>query len=187
MTERFIRKNRKGVLHFLELNVREFRAAFRRDLCAKMAVRELRRHCDAHPAKLIAYVVMPTHLHLLINPRDGDAVRFVKGYKAAVTRAYEKMAEVQQWQGIHAWLTQTSDGHPQLWQDGKHDFHLWSERLIWQKMDYIHNNPIRSGLVQRANEYPYSSFTARYGAGEALIPVDMEFWWDELDLEDTGD
>jgi REP element-mobilizing transposase RayT len=188
MGKRFIRKNRKGVLHFIELNVREQRPAFRHDLFARMALLELRRRCDEHPAKLIAYVVMPTHLHLIVNPRDGNAVRFIRDYKAAVTITYDMIAETQRWQAIRAWLTNTFDGHRQLWQDGKHDFHLWGNRLIWQKIDYIHNNPISAGLVRRANEYPYSSFTARYGTpGEVIVPIDKEFWWEDDDFEDEGD
>ena len=74
MTKRLIRKNRKGVLHFIDLNVRDFRPAFRQDLFARVALLELRKLCDLHPAKLNAYVVMPTHSHFIINPtRRGDS------------------------------------------------------------------------------------------------------------------
>lgn len=185
--ERFIRKNRKGVIHFFELNVRDFRPIFTEDCFARLVIHEFRRFCDSHPAKLIAYVVMPTHMHGMINPRDGDAIRFLKNFKAAVTIAVDNLANNQNRQDIRDWLAHTSDGHRQLWQDGKHDFFLWSERLIYQKMDYIHNNPLKAGLAQHANEYPYSSFNARYGTpGEVIIPVDMEFWWEDLDLEDSG-
>jgi len=186
--KRMIRKNRKGVLHFLEFNVRDFHPVFRTDLFARMALQELRRVCNEHPAKLIAYVVMPTHSHIIINPRDGNAVRFCQTYKAAVTLGFDKIAEARHWEAARAWLADTSDGHRQLWQDGKHDFHLWNPRLIWQKIDYIHNNPQRANLVRRPNEYPYSSFNARYGTpGEVIIPIDDEFWWEDLDLEDTRD
>lgn len=180
MTKRFNRKNREGVLHFIEFNVREFRQVFQYDFFARMALIELRRQCDLHPAKLNAYVVMPTHEHIIINPRDGDAIRFAKNYKAAVTLAFDKIAEERHWQATRDWLANTSDGHRQLWQDGKYDFHLWSDRLIWQKIDYIHNNPVKAGLVRHPNEYPYSSFNARYGTpGEVIVPIDMEFWWED--------
>jgi REP element-mobilizing transposase RayT len=186
MAIRFIRKNRKAVLHFIELNVRDHRPAFGVDAYARMALQLLRQHCDRHPAKLAAYVMMPTHAHLLINPRDGDAIRFVKDYKAAVTVAYDKLAERLGHQAARAWLTLTSDGARQLWQDGKHDFHVWSDRLIWQKIDYIHNNPIKAGLVKTASDYLYSSFNARYNTGDSIIPIDPDFWWHDLDLADDG-
>ena len=183
--KRLIRNNKQGVLHFLELNVRDGRAAFRSDLCARLAVSLLRQYCDRHPAKLAAYVVMPTHIHSIINPHDGDAIRFVRDYKAAMTLAIDKLAEEYQWEATRAWLRQTSDGHRQFWQDGKYDLHVWSDRLIWQKIDYIHNNPLKAGLVRRANEYPYSSFNAWYGTpGEVLVPIDKEFWWEDMELVD---
>ena len=122
---------------------------------------------------------MPTHMHAMINPRDGDAIRFVQDYKALLTTAYDKLAESLRWEAARAWLCRTSDGHRQLWQDGKHDFHCWSDRIIWQKIDYIHNNPVKAGLVQRASDYRYSSFNAWYGTGEVLAPVDKIFWWED--------
>ena len=44
--------------------------------------------------------------------------------------------------------------------------------------------------MQSADEYLYSSFNARYGKPEeAIVPIDLEFWWedDEFEIEDSGD
>ncbi len=183
-----IRQNAQGVLHYLEFNVREKRPAFRSDLCARLALQVLGECCNTHPAKLPAYVVMPTHLHCVLNPRDGDAVRFTRDFKAALTLAYDRLAEAQGWTAARAWLCATADGHRQLWQDGKYDFFLWSERLIWQKIDYIHHNPVRAKLVNRASEYPYSSFRAWYDVpGEVILPIDRDFWWEDLTPDEIHD
>ncbi len=49
--------------------------------------------------------------------------------------------------------------------------------MIWQKINYIHNNPFRAGLVQHADEYPYSSFSAMYPCGrEPIVPIDKDRW-----------
>jgi hypothetical protein len=34
---------------------------------------------------------------------------------------------------------------------------LWSNRVIWEKINYVHNNPVEAGLVYRAQDYVYSS------------------------------
>jgi len=74
------------------------------------------------------------------------------------------------------------DGHRQLWQDGKHDLFLYSDWMIWQKINYIHNNPIKRGLVERAIDYPYSSFAACYDVpARPIVSVDEE-WWEDLPL-----
>ena len=179
--KRFNRLNRVAVLHFLTIHVREGKQAFQREAYARAALAELHAACLAHPAKLVAYVVMPTHMHCVINPRDGDAIHFTGRYKSAVTLAVHAIAEAAGQQSVLNWLAQTPNGHRQLWQDGKYDFFLYSERLIWQKIDYIHNNPIRAGLVQRADEYPYSSFNAWYPSEKPyILPIDKNFWWEDL-------
>jgi len=183
MAKRFDRHGRQGVLHYLTINVRDRRQAFRSDAFARAAAIALRRHCDEHPAKLIAYVIMPDHLHCIVNPRDGDITRWLAQFKPAVTLRVQEIAEAMRLSRILDWL-RTAQGTSSLWQDGKHNFHLYSERLIWQKIHYIHTNPIARGLAPTAAAYPYSSFRAMYAEeGEILIPIDCPFWWeDELEL-----
>ncbi len=180
MTTRFNRRDREGVLHFVTLRVREGRRAFSRDAYARAVLNQLRRQCDEFPARLIAYVAMPTHLHCIVNPRGGRLNHFLGQYKAGCTLDLCRLAEEAGDLRVLDWLYQTPDHHAQLFQDGKHSFHLYSDRLIWQKINYIHNNPTRSGLVTRANEYPYSGFCAMYPAdGESVVPLDAGFWWED--------
>lgn len=177
--KRFNYPDRPAVLHYITINIRDKRKAFVRDAFARVALELLREYCDRHPAKLHAYVVMSDHLHFVFNPRDGKCTRFLRQYKPAVTQAIADMAETLALHRITDWLRKP-DGTLQLWQEGRHSFPLYSDRLIWQKIDYIHNNPIRSGLVQKASDYPYSSFRAMYdGFGEPIVPIDRDFWWEE--------
>jgi len=49
--------------------------------------------------------------------------------------------------------------------------------MIWQKINYIHANPVRAGLVSSAKDYKWSSFRAfHYGSGEPLA-IDQDWWW----------
>lgn len=183
MGQRLNRGNRSRVLHYITLNVREKRRPFQRDLYARLVLEELGEHCRRHPAKLIAYVVMPTHLHAILNPRDGDIIHFLQQYKAGVTTAVYHLAQATNHLAATTWLTATPDGHAQLWQDGRHNLHLYSEWMIWQKINYIHNNPAKNGLVQHADEYLYSSFNAMYHPEkETLLPIDRDWWWTDLPI-----
>ena len=49
--------------------------------------------------------------------------------------------------------------------------------LIWQKIDYIHNNPVKAFLVKSAADYRWSSFRAFYFQSGEPLPVDKEWWW----------
>jgi REP element-mobilizing transposase RayT len=183
MAQRFDRHNKQGVLHCITINVRDRVQAFRGESFARAAAEILHLQCLEHPAKLIAYVIMPEHIHAILNPRDGDILRFLAQFKPAVTMRIAEIAGAMQNQRILDWL-RMPDGRLHLWQDGKHNFHLYSERLIWQKINYIHTNPIARKLVKTAVEYPYSSFRAMYQLDEEIIvPIDREYWWNELLVE----
>jgi len=182
MNQRFNCPDRIGVLHYVTINIRQHRRIFDHDELARHALTLLRKACDNYPAKLVAYVVMPTHLHFIANPHDGKASAFVQKYKPSVTLMVHTVAREMDWKDILRWLL-IPDRREHLWQEGKHDFHLWSEKLIWQKIDYIHNNPIRWGLVDYVDQYPYSSYHAWYESNmEPIVPIDKDFWWEDLPM-----
>jgi len=48
--------------------------------------------------------------------------------------------------------------------------------MIWQKINYIHANPVKAALVPSAKDYYWSSFPAFYSGSEKLLKVDQEWW-----------
>jgi len=46
-----------------------------------------------------------------------------------------------------------------------------------QKINYIHANPVKAGLVASAKDYRWSSFRAFYSGSGELLPVDQDWWW----------
>jgi REP-associated tyrosine transposase len=51
--------------------------------------------------------------------------------------------------------------------------------MIKQKINYIHANPVKAGLVKTARDYPWSSFRSYYGLGDEPLKVDREWCWPE--------
>ena len=51
--------------------------------------------------------------------------------------------------------------------------------MIWQKINYIHNNPVKAGLVKSAKDYDWSSFRSFYRQDDEPLGVDLEWWWPE--------
>ncbi len=51
--------------------------------------------------------------------------------------------------------------------------------MIWQKINYIHANPVRGGLVKSARDYPWSSFRSFYSLGDEPLAVDHDWWWSD--------
>ncbi|HKP37046.1 MAG TPA: transposase, partial [Pyrinomonadaceae bacterium] len=111
------------------------------------------------PAKLIAYVLMPDHFHLISNPRDGRIREFIGALKSV------SAIRIVQTSPDFTFKTD-SEGH-HVWQESFKATPLWSNWMIWQKINYIHANPVKAGLVKSAKDYPWSSFDSFCSRGEA--------------------
>jgi putative transposase len=108
---------------------------------------------------LFAYVIMPDHMHLLTDCQktSADVLRCVKGITARRVIDYLKehdykssLAKLrhQEWKRKHSYS---------LWQQEKNVFSIFSEAVLMQKVNYIHLNPVRAELVNRAFDYRWSS------------------------------
>ena len=113
--------------------------------CAE-AVVENWRHFDETRYCLHAWVVMPNHVHVLIAPLPGAAIGEI----------------VQSWKSYTAKKILShcvTDTFPQnhVWQPDCYDRFMRNERHYTATVDYIHQNPVKAGLVARAEDWPWSS------------------------------
>src|SRR5437667_4145497 len=108
---------------------------------------------------LFAYVIMPDHLHLLTDcPKtSADVLRCVKGITARRVIDYLKEHDYQsslaklrhsEWKRKHS---------HSLWQQEKNVLSIFSEGMFMQKVNYIHQNPVRAEMVERPVDYRWSS------------------------------
>ncbi len=62
----------------------------------------------------------------------------------------------------------------QIWQEGYHPQQIFNDEILFQKIEYIHNNPVKRGFVIKAGDWKYSS--ARNFAGDkSIIELDSLF------------
>ena len=101
---------------------------------------------------LFAYVIMPDHLHLMTDQPNtsADVLRCIKGITGRRVIDYLKeknfqssLAKLQhaEWKRKHNYS---------LWQKEKNVLSVFSEAVFMQKVNYIHLNPVRAGMVERA-------------------------------------
>jgi hypothetical protein len=65
----------------------------------------------------------------------------------------------------------------QIWTHENHAEHIFSQKFIEQKVHYIHNNPVRNGIVVNPEDYLYSS-ARNYAGLESIIDViEIDFKW----------
>jgi REP-associated tyrosine transposase len=131
---------------------------------------------------LFAYVVMLDHLHLLTSrpSTNSDLLRVLKGLTAR--RVIDHLKENNYASSLKKLehCVQERNYKYSLWQTEKNVFPIYSEKLFMQKLNYIHQNPVRAGLVERAIDYRWSS--ARIWAGcpletePLLVDKDLIHW-----------
>jgi len=171
MARKWSNLNLPGALHFITGNFLNRLPVFLEAECCSVFVDRLRILNQQWPAKLIAYVLMPDHFHLISNPRDGRIVEFCRDLKS--TTAKEMVRRTQR-----AKFHKTSEGH-HVWQESFKAMPLWSDWMISQKIAYIHGNPVKARLVESAADHYWSSFRSFHGLGDEPLAVDHEWWWQD--------
>ena len=120
-----------------------------------------------------AYVIMPTHAHVLIWPRrpEYDIAAICSGIKNVMSKRYRKHLEDAS-PDRHSNLLVHSRGKSVFcfWQPGGgFDRNLWNAKAIHESIKYIEANPVRKGLVAKPEEWEWSSAHARKSS-KGLIP-----------------
>ncbi|MHB8411680.1 MAG: REP-associated tyrosine transposase [Candidatus Acidiferrales bacterium] len=107
---------------------------------------------------LLAYCLMPTHLHLLLIPPEsdtmGNAMREIK------IRSSKQLSAMR-------------GRHGKLWQARSFDRIMRNRKELSETIDYIHQNPVKDGLAKAPGDWKWSSWTAWQKCGDAVIPIDI--------------
>jgi putative transposase len=178
-----------GGLHFITCSCYQRWQLLRTTECRDLLVEILERMRQRYRFAVVGYVVMPEHFHLLISePEIGTPSTVMQAIKLGFVRRmfpYSLFGEIG---GPESEPTSRAKGaremgHPgvsnHVWQRRFYDFNLWSQRKEVEKLRYMHRNPVERGLVERPEEWKWSSFRA-YACGE-VGPVRVADWslWKE--------
>jgi len=154
-------------LHFLTFSCYRRRANFATAESRAGFESSLERIRQAYGLCVYGYVVMPEHVHLLVDePERGGLAQVLQSLKQSVARTLALRAPDSFWQARY------------------YDFNVWSERKFVEKLRYIHRNPVLRGLVERPEDWRWSSFS-HYQTGEQGR-VEIESQWTSRRRERVG-
>ena len=159
--------------HVLQRGVRK-EPLFHEDRDFLVYIRVLLKATLKHQTKIIAYALMTNHVHLVVVPESEDSISSSlhdahTDYSTYFNAKYTFVG--------HAW-----QGRPRM-------FPMQS-RYMWNAIRYVERNPVRAGMVQRAEDYLWSSAAAHCGRREDIL-LNTDFlpqgvvtdWSDWLSLE----
>ncbi len=129
-------------------------------------------------AFLYAYVIMPSHLHAIVKAPEGKNIaNLMRDFKRFTSREIRKVlssnnvAHTGNKPKYFHEMAQNGKGNKYiLWKRGYHPQALLSKNIAIEKINYIHHNPQKSGLVESDTDWPYSSARFYY-LGLAVFPA----------------
>jgi putative transposase len=152
--------------HFLTCSVVDWIPVFSRPEAAQIVLDSWRFLQSAERLTLFGYVVMENHLHFVAAA--ADLAKEVKDFKSFTARKVidffhtrgdaEMLARLEWHKAQHK-----VQSRYQLWQEGSHPQQITTDEMMVQKLEYIHNNPVKRGYVDVPEHWRYSS--ARNYAG----------------------
>lgn len=167
--------------YFITTTVMNFARVFSLGECYYGILRDsLKYVLQEHHAKLLAYVFMPSHIHLLIDMPEGESISdLMRDFKKFTSTKVRQRLEIDGHMGWIEELRRNAAGRThifKLWMDRFDDVGIWSERVFRIKMEYIHDNPVRAGLVHQQEDWPYSSARNYLVNDFSFLEVYMDWW-----------
>lgn len=127
------------------------------------------RYCQQHKGfQVHAFVIMTNHIHLIASCAEPYKLEdIMRDWKAHTARQIlEHLHNKSRLESRRDWLLylfeyfavgKKNKQNYQIWQHDNHPIVLYSEQVIAQKLDYIHLNPVKAGLVEKPEDWKYSS------------------------------
>jgi putative transposase len=158
MPKGLIRFQNCGVFHFITFSCYRREPLLAQRSGYSIFEEALERVRQNHGFVVAGYVLMPEHVHLLVNePRKGSLATAIQVLKQKTSQQLKHPEERQ------------------FWQRRYYDFNVWTDEKRIEKLRYMHRNPVRRGLAAKPEDWPWSSF--RHYATGVGGAVEIESFW----------
>nr|WP_319400176.1 transposase [uncultured Carboxylicivirga sp.] len=160
--------------YFVSFAVVEWLDVFTRNEYKNIVIESLRYCIKEKGMELFAWCIMSNHVHLIFRSIGSQKPEQLLGdFKRFTSKAIVKAIKDNPRESRKDWLLEqfkraaiksSNVNQYQFWRHDNKPIELWSNKVIDEKLNYIHNNPVEEGLVIKAEDYMYSS--ARDYSGE---------------------
>ena len=166
--------------HYVTLQIVAWVDIFTRKIYRDIIIDAL-NYCNRHKQlKIYGYVIMSNHVHLLVRSNNENLSGTLRDFKSFTSKEILKAIEVgpesrDKWMLAifkNAAIKHKRNSDYQVWTHENHAVEIFSSKFVEQKLDYIHNNPVRAGIVIEPEHYLYSS-ARDYSGEDGLVDVDV--------------
>lgn len=169
-------------IHFITPTVVGWADIFTRKIYKDIIIDRLKYGIEKKGLNGHAYVIMSNHLHLVISAREGyNLSNIIRDFKRHTAKIILEEIISNSKESRQEWMLRllkyftknnTNNKLYQLWKRDNHLVELVSNIWIGRRIKYIHQNPVRSGVVDAEEQYVYSSARGYKGA-KGLVPIEI--------------
>ena len=185
---KLFKSNEQNTFHYVTLVTFNRVPVFRSDRACEILITTLDEVRQRYPYKLVGYVIMPDHVHAIVN-RSIDTIsawlRRVRGHSAREILSWLRTEQhLMSLKKLQLAIPQKRNHTHAVWQKDPSVIDLWSPKFVRQKLNYLHLNPVRAGLCQHPAEWKWSSYRAYlpHDIGDVPIEIDWQTHWREAEF-----
>ncbi|MBS2099482.1 REP-associated tyrosine transposase [Carboxylicivirga linearis] len=172
MSRKYKFHNPDGI-YFITFAVQNWVDVFTRNSYKNILIDNL-TYCQKNKGlELFAWCIMTNHVHFIAGSKEGFLLQnILRDYKKFTSKAVISAIRENIRESRKEWLLKhfITDKGIRFWQNHNMPIELWSNKVIDQKLNYIHQNPVKAGIVFRAEDYVYSS-AVDYSGRKGLLDI----------------
>ena len=132
--------------------------------------------------EIYSWCIMPSHIHLIFRAKDSNPSDLIRDFKKYTSKQIQRLIEDNIEESRKEWMLSmmqragsknSNVQNRQFWQQHNKPIELWSNDVIDQKIEYIHNNPVVSGFDYEPEHWKYSS-AINYAGEKGILEIDFE-------------
>jgi putative transposase len=169
-------------LNFITMTVVDWVDVFVRRQYKDIVIESL-KYCQVQKGlEIAAYLIMSSHVQMIVRAAGKDTLSEVlRDFKKFTARQILQEIELGGYESRKEWMLHrfayrgtsgSGNRQHQFWQIDNHPIELYSLPVILQKLQYIHQNPVREGYVVESADYPYSS-VSNYFHDKGLLDISL--------------
>ncbi len=152
----------EGTARFVTFNCYRNLPALDNTRAKEILVEHLKQARNKHQFKILGYVIMPNHAHLVLHPPEGMKLGLVIG-------------EIKS-RSARQWFSETNvpatAGSRVFWERRCYDHNCRTNASVVEKINYCHANPVRQGLVKEMGDWSWSSYN--WYQGKRAVPLEID-------------
>ena len=164
----------QGGVYFVTFTVHQWVDVFTRRSYVDILLENL-RYCQQHKGlKIYAWVIMTNHCHFIVRTEGFKLSDVIRDFKKHTSKKIFEAIEANELESRKRWLLWLlkKEDHIWFWEEGYHGEEITSQKFCDTKVNYIHMNPVRAGIVEKEEEYVLSSCGDFYGTRKGLLVLE---------------